>query len=73
MFSPCINYWSPGFNVLCNCSNRAVYTFIMGHCGGDVYTYIVRESGRGFQCEQKWLYKCVHGKCYRPAIDQIGI
>ena len=25
MFSPCINYLSPGFNVLCNCSNRAVH------------------------------------------------
>ena len=33
----------------------------------------VRESGRGFQCEQTWLCKCVHGKCYRPAIDQIVI
>ena len=46
MFSPCINYLSPGFNVLCNCSNRAVYTFIMGHCGGDVYTYILMAHSR---------------------------
>ena len=45
-FSPSINYLSPGFNVLCNCSNRAVYTFIMGHCGGDVYTYILMAHSR---------------------------
>ena len=33
----------------------------------------VKQSDRGFQCEQTWLCECVHGKCYRPAIDQIVI
>ena len=51
MFSPCINYLSPGFNVLCNCSNRAVYTFIMGDCLGwwciYLYTYGSQQVSSG--------------------------
>ena len=31
----------------------------------------VEQYGRGFDSEQTWLCVCVHGKCYRPAIDQI--